>query len=105
MSVVEPPPVILAPTRAYDSDMARSEREIVEHASTPSPSRPLPAVRSSTRPYGRPWRYARHVRPDELEERLQQRLDALPRAARAELLHVLMLPDFERGDRIGEFWG
>jgi hypothetical protein len=45
------------------------------------------------------------VRPDELEERLQQRLDALPRAARAELLHVLMLPDFERGDRIGEFWG
>jgi hypothetical protein len=26
-------------------------------------------------------------------------------AARAELLHVLMLPDFERADRIGEFWG
>jgi hypothetical protein len=24
---------------------------------------------------------------------------------RAELLHVLMLPDFERADRIGEFWG
>ncbi len=24
--------------------------------------------------------------------------------ARAELLHVLMLPDFERADRIGEFW-
>ena len=23
----------------------------------------------------------------------------------AELLHVLMLPDFERADRIGEFWG
>jgi hypothetical protein len=22
-----------------------------------------------------------------------------------ELLHVLMLPDFERIDRIGEFWG
>jgi hypothetical protein len=22
----------------------------------------------------------------------------------AELLHVLMLPDFERADRIGEFW-
>jgi hypothetical protein len=29
----------------------------------------------------------------------------LPPAARAELLHVLMLPDFERADRIGEFWG
>jgi hypothetical protein len=25
-------------------------------------------------------------------------------ARRAELLHVLMLPDFERADRIGEFW-
>ena len=24
---------------------------------------------------------------------------------RANLLHVLMLPDFERADRIGEFWG
>jgi hypothetical protein len=24
---------------------------------------------------------------------------------RAELLNVLMLPDFERTDRIGEFWG
>jgi hypothetical protein len=32
------------------------------------------------------------VRPDELERRLQERLDALPPAARAELLHVLMLP-------------
>jgi hypothetical protein len=26
-------------------------------------------------------------------------------AAGAELFHVLMLPDFERADRIGEFWG
>ena len=25
-------------------------------------------------------------------------------APRAELLHVLMLPDFERAERIGEFW-
>ena len=25
-------------------------------------------------------------------------------APRAELLHVLMVPDFERADRIGEFW-
>lgn len=30
-------------------------------------------------------------------------LDALPRAPRAELLHVFMLPDFERAERIGEF--
>jgi hypothetical protein len=29
---------------------------------------------------------------------------ALPPAARAELVHVLRLPDLERADRIGEFW-
>ena len=45
------------------------------------------------------------MRPDELERRLQERLDALGPAPRAELLHVLMLPDFERADRIGELWG
>jgi hypothetical protein len=45
------------------------------------------------------------VRPDELDSRLRERLDALGPAPRAELLHVLMLPDFERADRIGEFWG
>jgi hypothetical protein len=45
------------------------------------------------------------VRPDELECRLRERLDALGPARRAERLHVLMLPDFERADRIGEFWG
>jgi hypothetical protein len=45
------------------------------------------------------------VRPDELETRLRERLDALGPAPRAELLHVLLLPDFDRADRIGEFWG
>jgi hypothetical protein len=45
------------------------------------------------------------MRPDELERRLRERLDALGPAPCAELLHVLMLPDFERADRIGEFWG
>jgi hypothetical protein len=45
------------------------------------------------------------MRPDQLERRLRERLDALGPAPRAELLHVLMLPDFERADRIGEFWG
>jgi hypothetical protein len=44
------------------------------------------------------------MRPDELERQLRDRLDALPPAARTELLHVLMLPDFDRADRIGEFW-
>ena len=45
------------------------------------------------------------VRPEELERRLRERLDALSPAQRAELLHILMLSDFERADRIGEFWG
>jgi hypothetical protein len=45
------------------------------------------------------------MRPDELERQLRERLDALGPAPRAELLHVLMLPDFDRADRIGEFWG
>jgi hypothetical protein len=44
------------------------------------------------------------VRPDELERRLRHRLDSLGPARRAELHHVLMLPDFERANRIGEFW-
>ena len=44
------------------------------------------------------------MRPDELERRLRARLDAPGPAPRAELLHVLMLPDLERADRIGEFW-
>ena len=40
------------------------------------------------------------MRPDELERRVRERLDALGPAPSAELLHVLMLPDFERADRI-----
>jgi hypothetical protein len=48
--------------------------------------------------------WAAAMRPDELECQLRERLDALRPAPRAELLHVLMLPDFERADRIGEFW-
>ena len=45
------------------------------------------------------------MRPDELEKQLQERIDALGAAPRAGLLHVLILPEFERADRIGEFWG
>jgi hypothetical protein len=45
------------------------------------------------------------VRPDELERRLRERLDALGPAPRAELLRDLMLPDFDRVDRIGSYWG
>jgi hypothetical protein len=42
--------------------------------------------------------------PDELERRLRARLHALGPAPRAELLHVLMLPDFDRVNRIGSYW-
>jgi hypothetical protein len=42
---------------------------------------------------------------DEMEAALREHLEALPPAARAELIHVLRLPDFERADRIGESWG
>ena len=43
-----------------------------------------------------------HPDDDELERRLRARLDALGPAPRAELLHVLMLPDLERAGMIGE---
>jgi hypothetical protein len=42
---------------------------------------------------------------EHVERKLRQRLDALGPAPRAELLHVLMLPDFDRAERIGDFWG
>jgi len=41
---------------------------------------------------------------EQLERALGERLDALGPAPRAELLHVLMLPDFDRADRVGEFY-
>jgi hypothetical protein len=40
------------------------------------------------------------MRPDELERRLRERLEALGPAPRAELLHVLMLPDFEQTEPV-----
>jgi hypothetical protein len=40
----------------------------------------------------------------ELERLLHERLDAFPLAARGELLHLLLLPDFDRAARIGEFY-
>jgi hypothetical protein len=45
------------------------------------------------------------MRPDEPERLIRQRLDALGPAPRAELLHVLTLPDFDRSDAIGSYWG
>ena len=45
------------------------------------------------------------MRPDQLERRPRERLDALGPAPRAELLHVLRLPDFERVSAIQSYWG
>jgi hypothetical protein len=42
--------------------------------------------------------------PGALEHLLQEHLAALGPAPRAELLHVLMLPDHERAARIGEYY-
>ena len=44
------------------------------------------------------------MRPDELERWRQERLNPLGPAPRAELLHVLRVPDFERAEWIDEFW-
>jgi hypothetical protein len=38
-----------------------------------------------------------------IEQALRERLDALGAAPRAELLHVLILPDLKRAERTGEF--
>jgi hypothetical protein len=38
------------------------------------------------------------VNLEHVERRLRERLNALGPAPRAELLHVLMLPDFDRAD-------
>jgi hypothetical protein len=45
------------------------------------------------------------MRLDQLERQLLQRLGLPGPAPRAALLNVLMLADFDRADRIGEFWG
>lgn len=42
---------------------------------------------------------------EQVDRQLSERLDALGPAPRAELLHVLMLPDFERADAVGSYWG
>ena len=42
--------------------------------------------------------------PENLERLLQEHLAALGAAPRAELLHVLMLPDYERAERIGRYY-
>jgi hypothetical protein len=44
------------------------------------------------------------MRPDELERRLRERLDAFGPARRAALLHVLTLPDFARIDMEDAGW-
>jgi hypothetical protein len=43
------------------------------------------------------------VKLEDMEEAIHQRIDALPKAARAELLHALMLPESEGAARIGGY--
>jgi hypothetical protein len=74
---------------------ARREREVLEHAVHAVTEQAAGAGFGASNP----------VDLEQLERQLRTRLDALGPARRAELLHVLMLPDFERADRIGEFWG
>jgi hypothetical protein len=74
--------------------------EVSTHPSTCGAGRP---TRGDTRDTPPVLAFA-FVDLEHVERELHQRLDALGPAPRAELLHVLMLPDFERADRIGEFW-
>jgi hypothetical protein len=41
---------------------------------------------------------------EDLERDLRAKLDALGPWVRAELLNVLMTPDYDRASRIGDFW-
>jgi hypothetical protein len=45
------------------------------------------------------------MRPDQPERRLRQASTRSAPSPRGELLRVLMLPDFERADAIGSYWG
>jgi hypothetical protein len=50
-------------------------------------------------------RLSPQLRPDELERQLRERLNALGPAPRAELLHVLTLPDLDGAGAIQSYWG
>jgi hypothetical protein len=72
------------------------------------PNSGLPPYRVALEPSVTPLSWDRTRVPqmtfEDMEQALRTRLEALPPAARAELVHVLRLPDFDRVDRIGEFW-
>ena len=51
------------------------------------------------------WCQRSPVDREQLERVMGERLDALGPAPRAELLHVLMLPDFKRVGMIQSYWG
>jgi hypothetical protein len=44
------------------------------------------------------------VNLEDVERGFRSKLDALGPTIRAELLRTLMLPDFDRARRIGDFW-
>jgi hypothetical protein len=90
---------MLERTAIHGRGSVPSERNASQATSNPSWS-PLPAW------YTGDDEAANGPRRDpELERKLRERLDALGPAPRAELLHVLILPDFDRADAIGSYWG
>jgi hypothetical protein len=67
----------------------------------PAPSREKPWAPS---PGSRWWVLAFDpVSLEQVKQQLRARLDAVGPAPRAELLHVLKLPDFDRADAIGSY--
>jgi hypothetical protein len=44
------------------------------------------------------------VNLEDVERQIRERLDALGPASRAELLRILMLPDYEWAGVIGQYW-
>jgi hypothetical protein len=40
----------------------------------------------------------------EIEGQLREVLDGMPKPVRAELLRILLLPDFDRASAIGDLW-
>jgi hypothetical protein len=70
-----------------------------EAAQRPRAARRFSTAQSSPRGQRRLQGLVRLITHEETEAGLRARLKALPPAARAQLLHVLMLPDSERADR------
>jgi hypothetical protein len=79
-------------------DMARFDCRLTSLTTHTPPHADQPHGMAGRRSKCDPIGLLARMRLDKLERRLRERLDALGPAPRSELLHVLMLPDFERAD-------